>query len=110
MDKEQDQRFREAVERKKREADAAARATQDHPPGTDSPVQGDQASLRDPSQPQATFSPRDKNSRHKQVTADKWNQQAANPTAGRSGSAGPRRGYARRRRATPCRARRPARR
>jgi len=74
MDKEQQRRFREAVDRKQRESDAAARATQTVPPGTEGSVTGDQPSLRDPAQPQDTFSPRDKSTRHKKVTADKWNQ------------------------------------
>jgi hypothetical protein len=73
MDAEQDRRFREAVERKREQADAASRATQ---PGNaeGGDLAGDQENLREPGRPQDTFSPREKNSRHKKVTADKWNQ------------------------------------
>jgi len=74
MDKEQDRRFRKAVERKMQESEAASRATQQGPAGDAGGIEGDQESLRSPSQPQDTFSPRDKNTRHKKVTADKWNQ------------------------------------
>ena len=74
MDQEQDQRFRDAVERKKQESEAASQATANGPAGEDGGVRGDQESLRSPSQPQDTFSARDKNTRHKKVTADKWNQ------------------------------------
>ena len=73
MDAEQDRRFREAVERKREEADAASRATQQAgSEGAD--VTGDQDSVRDQGRPQDTFSAREKNTRHKKVTADKWNQ------------------------------------
>ena len=74
MEKEQQERFKEAVERKAREAEADSHTTQ--PGGSDRPgdIQGDQESLRSPSQPQDTLSPRDKNSKHGKVTADKWNQ------------------------------------
>jgi hypothetical protein len=68
MDNQQQDRFKEAVDRKARDAEAASRETE---PGE---VQGDQESLHSPSQPQDTLNVRDKNSRHKKVTADKWNQ------------------------------------
>jgi hypothetical protein len=73
MDAEQDRRFREAVERKWKQADAASRATQ---PGNaeSGDLAGDQENLPKPGRPEDTFSPREKNSRHKKVTADKWNQ------------------------------------
>jgi hypothetical protein len=74
MDQEQDQRFRDAVERKKSESDAAARASRSGPQGEEGHLGGDQESLRSPSEPQDTFSSREKNTRHKKVTADKWNQ------------------------------------
>ena len=74
MDEDQQQRFKEAVERKAEQSEAASRATQHGRRGEAGGVQGDQESLRSPSQPQDTFSVRDKNTRHKKVTADKWNQ------------------------------------
>ena len=74
MEKEQQQRFKKAVERKSRDADAASRTSQLPGQDEEGAVQGDQESLRSPSQPQDTLSARDKNTRHKKVTADKWNQ------------------------------------
>ena len=74
MEPEQQERFKQAVERKARESEAASRAPQHDGPGSEGRVEGDQDSLRSPSQPQDTFSTRDKNTRHKKVTADKWNQ------------------------------------
>lgn len=57
---EQSERFREAVERKQR--DAEARANQE------------EHSLIAHDRPQDEFSPRAKNTGHKKKTADKWNQ------------------------------------
>jgi len=75
VDEQQQERFKQAVERKARESEAASRATQQNAPGEEAGgIQGDQESLRSPSQPQDTFSPREKNTRHRKVTADKWNQ------------------------------------
>jgi hypothetical protein len=74
VEKEQQERFKDAVERKSREAEEASRASQQAGQDEEGAVQGDQENLRSPSQPQDTFSVRDKNTRHKQVTADKWNQ------------------------------------
>jgi hypothetical protein len=75
MDEEQQDRFKEAVERKARAAEAASRETGEGAPGDESGgIEGDQESLRSPSQPQDTFSARGKNTRHGKVTADKWNQ------------------------------------
>jgi hypothetical protein len=75
VEREQQKRFKEAVERKARASEAASRATQEDAPGSEAGgIEGDQESLRSPSQPQDTFSPRDKNTRHRKVTADKWNQ------------------------------------
>jgi hypothetical protein len=74
MDRTQNQRFRDAVERKRSDSDAAARATRSGRPVEQRGVGGDQDSLRSASQPQDTFSSREKNTRHKKVTADKWNQ------------------------------------
>jgi hypothetical protein len=75
MDQEQQQRFKDAVERKARASEDASHETGEGSPGSEAgEVQGDQENLRSPSQPQDTFSPRDKNTRHRKVTADKWNQ------------------------------------
>ena len=74
MEREQQKRFKEAVERKARASEAASQATRHGAPGSEDEIQGDQESLRSPSQPQETLSARDKNTRHKKMTADKWNQ------------------------------------
>jgi hypothetical protein len=73
MDDEQQQRFREAVDRKSRAADQASRATQQEPI-SDPKVQGSQENLYAPGETQDTFSVRDKNSGKGHKTADKWNQ------------------------------------
>jgi hypothetical protein len=75
MDPQEQERFKEAVERKAQAAEAASRETREGAPGSEAGgIQGDQESLRDPAQPQDTLSPRDKSTRHRKVTADKWNQ------------------------------------
>jgi len=75
MDNEQQDRLKDAVERKARAAEAASQETGEGAPGSESGgVQGDQESLRSSSQPQDTLSSRAKNTRHRKVTADKWNQ------------------------------------
>jgi hypothetical protein len=75
MDKQQQDRLKDAVELKARAAEAASQETGEGAPGGESGgIQGDQESLRSSSQPQDTLSPRDKNTRHRKVTADKWNQ------------------------------------
>jgi hypothetical protein len=75
MDEEQQDRFKEAVERKAQASDAASRKRGEGSPGDESAeIQGGQESLRSPDQLQGTFSVRDKNTRHGKVTADKWNQ------------------------------------
>jgi hypothetical protein len=75
MDPEEQKRFKAAVDRKARASEEASRTTQHGAPGDEAGgIEGDQESLRSPSQPQDTFSPRDKNTRHRKVTADKWNQ------------------------------------
>jgi|1186.fasta_scaffold46197_2 hypothetical protein len=75
MDNEQQERMKAAVERKARAAEEASRETGEGSPGSEAGgVQGDQESLRSASQPQDTLSARDKNTRHRKVTADKWNQ------------------------------------
>jgi hypothetical protein len=75
MDREQQERMKEAVERKARAAEAASRQTGEGAPGSEaSDVDGDQEELRSAAQPQDTLSPRAKSTRHRKVTADKWNQ------------------------------------
>ena len=64
MDETQRQRFEEAVERKKDESEAASRA----------PSRNARTGEPEPEQPEDAGSPRQKSSRHRQVTADKWNQ------------------------------------
>jgi hypothetical protein len=61
MDNEQQDRLKDAVERKARAAEAGG-------------VQGDQESLRSAAQPRDALSARAKNTRHGKVTADRWNQ------------------------------------
>ncbi len=61
-DEKQLQRFREAVEEKNDDAQAAA------------PEPDEQPELHDPSRPQDTRDPRAKSSGHGKMTADKWNQ------------------------------------
>ena len=75
MEKEQQEAFKEAVERKAREAEAASHASPQHGgQDEDAAIQGDQDSLRSPGRSQDTLSARDKNSGHGKKTADKWNQ------------------------------------
>jgi hypothetical protein len=67
------ERFRDAVDRKARDAEEAshrqpARGTPDEG------IEGDQASLREAGRPPDVFSVRDKSSGHGKKTADKWNQ------------------------------------
>jgi hypothetical protein len=75
MDPEQQKRFARAVEEKK--ADALARSQQQTQPRSDADsndLPEEQASRIDTAHTQDEYSVRDKNTRHKQVTADKWNQ------------------------------------
>jgi hypothetical protein len=74
VDKEQQDRFKDAVEPKARASEAAARKSQDGSADSAADVEGDQASLRSASEPQGMSSSRAKNSRHGKVTADTWNQ------------------------------------
>jgi hypothetical protein len=74
MDKQQQEAFAEAVERKKRESEARSHDPGPVPDGQ-SAVSGDQHSLiSDGRGPQDVFDPRDKNSGKGKKTADKWNQ------------------------------------
>lgn len=72
MDPQQQEAFKQAVEEKKAAAAEAAMAGDQHSKKVD--VDGDVASGRDDTALTQDVEPRDKNSRHKQVTADKWNQ------------------------------------
>ena len=75
MDPTQDERFREAVERKK--AEAKERSEQRPPeasPGAPDAAEEVQASRVEAGRPQDTFSIRDKNAGKGKKTADKWNQ------------------------------------
>jgi hypothetical protein len=65
------QRFKAAVERKSRDAEAASRASHQDEEGA---VQGDQEGLCGPSQRQDSFSADDRNTRRKKVAADRWNR------------------------------------
>jgi hypothetical protein len=74
MDEQQRKRFKRAVDRKSAEAEAASRAPDENQTPNSGDVQGDQPNLRSPAESQDSFSERDKGSRHRKVTADKWNQ------------------------------------
>jgi hypothetical protein len=72
-EKEQLERFREAVDRKSAAAEAASHAG--GPPGADPRgIEGDQRSLHEDGRTQDVSGVRDKNSGHGKKTADKWNQ------------------------------------
>ena len=71
-DKQQMDKFKEAVEEKNRAAEEAAEAGPQNPEGSE--VEGDQPGLIDSSTPQETRDTRKKNTGHGKVTADKWNQ------------------------------------
>lgn len=72
MDKQQRDKFEAAVERKKRDAEAASQnaSVADSEP----PVSGDEQSLYEHGRPQDTLDTRAKNAGHGKKTADKWNQ------------------------------------
>ena len=74
MERDQQERFAEAVERKK--ADAEARSKQPAPGApSDSAVHEEvQASQVETGRPQDVYSVRDKNAGKGKKTADKWNQ------------------------------------
>jgi hypothetical protein len=74
MDTDQQQRFREAVDRKSEEAEARSRTGAQHPRTGDVDPQSQAEGLSSPGYPQDEFSPRDKNSGKGKKTADKWNQ------------------------------------
>jgi hypothetical protein len=72
MDKQQRERFEAAVEKKKRDAEAASRKPSDA--DWQPSVSGDEPSLYEPGRPQDTLDPRAKSAGHGKKTADKWNQ------------------------------------
>jgi hypothetical protein len=80
MDPEQQQRFREAVDRKSEAAEEASKQPGARNPGSGSPVTLDPSGQMQPGlqtddrSSQDTFSVRDKNSGKGKKTADKWNQ------------------------------------
>jgi len=67
------QRFKAAVERKSRDAEAASGARKRGRQDEEGAVQGDREGLRGPSQLQDSFSARDRSTRRRKATADKWN-------------------------------------
>jgi hypothetical protein len=72
-DDQQKERFREAVDEKNEAAKAASEQPDQQPTPADG-IDGDRPELTDPERPQGETDQRAKNSRHGQVTADKWNQ------------------------------------
>ncbi len=74
MDREQQERFAAAVERKK--ADSAERSREPHGATPDDRATHEdvQGSRIEAGRPQDTFSPREKNAGKGKKTADKWNQ------------------------------------
>ncbi len=80
MDKQQQERFAEAVERKKAAAQEASEAPDPGAPDVAGKVTLDATGAAQPGlqtndrSSQDTFSVRDKNSGHGKKTADKWNQ------------------------------------
>jgi len=67
--KKEQQRFKAAVERKSRDAEAGSRASQQDEEGA---VQGDREGLRGRSQPQNAFSAGDRNAWRRMAAADRW--------------------------------------
>jgi hypothetical protein len=74
MEEEQRKRFREAVDRKSAEAEAASHVQPDHPSPAGGDIEGEQPNLRSPAEAQDSFSEREKGTRHRKMTADNWNQ------------------------------------
>jgi len=73
MDHQQLERFGQAVHKKKRAAkEASVRPAT--PAADDTPISGDQDDLVEHGRPQDVRDPRQKNSSHGKMTADKWNQ------------------------------------
>ncbi len=74
MDREQQERFREAVDRKAEEAEARSKTGAQHPRTGDADPESQAEGLASTGYTQDDFSVRDKNSQKGKVTADKWNQ------------------------------------
>lgn len=74
MERDQQERFAAAVERKKADADARSRAAGERTPGGSAVDEEIQPSEIETGRPQDTYSVRDKNAGKGKKTADKWNQ------------------------------------
>jgi hypothetical protein len=74
MDREQQERFADAVERKKAESAKRSREPGGATPGGPATHEDVQRSRTEPGRPQDTYSTRDKNTGKGKKTADKWNQ------------------------------------
>jgi hypothetical protein len=74
MEREQQERFAAAVERKKAESEQRSRATGEQTPGGSAVDDEVQAPEIEHGRPQDVYSIRDKNSGKGKKTADKWNQ------------------------------------
>lgn len=74
MTSDQQKAFAAAVERKKEEADAAARGEHAQNPSGSTVSAGEQSALIEHGRTQDVRDARAKNSGHKKKTADKWNQ------------------------------------
>jgi hypothetical protein len=74
MDPQQQERFREAVDRKNEEAEAKSKLGPQNPRTGDVDPQSQAEGREATGYPQDEFSARDKNSGKGKKTADKWNQ------------------------------------
>jgi hypothetical protein len=74
MEREQQERFAAAVERKKSDSEARSRATGEQTPTGSAVDEEIQPSEVETGRPQDTYSVRDKNAGKGKKTADKWNQ------------------------------------
>ncbi len=74
MDEQQRQAFENAVEKKKEQSRIASEQTRADGPENTGPVSQDVQDAIIKQGSQDANSPRDKNSQHGKVTADKWNQ------------------------------------
>ncbi|HEX2103912.1 MAG TPA: hypothetical protein VHF51_09690 [Solirubrobacteraceae bacterium] len=74
MEPDQQQRFAEAVERKKADAEARSKEPAPGAPGESAVNEEIQASEIEHGRPQDVYSVRDKNAGKGKKTADKWNQ------------------------------------
>jgi hypothetical protein len=74
MEREQQERFAAAVERKKADSEQRSRATAEQTPGDSAVDEEIQPSEIETGRPQDVYSVRDKNAGKGKKTADKWNQ------------------------------------